>query len=405
MSSDTAAGRPVPRGGRARRMDSIRPFYVMEVLERAFALEQAGHPVIHLEVGEPDFPTPAPVVEAGMRALAQGRTRYVQAMGLPELRAAIAENYPQSCRPQPDRVVVTPGSSGALQLVFGVIIDPGDEVLLADPGYPCNANFVRLYGGEPVLIPVGPDTGYQLTAELIARHWSERSKAVLVGTPSNPTGTLVAPAEMSRISATVADLGGHLVVDEIYHGLTYGEAARSALHDSSDVFVVNSFSKYYGMTGWRIGWLVSPQEFLSDVCKLAQNLFISTSTPAQCAALHAFDIEVIAELERRRELFRERRDFLVPALRELGFGIPVTPQGAFYVYADCSAFSDDSDRFALDILEHTKVGITPGRDFGSYRHRQHVRFSYANTLQNLEQAVERLRSFLPGGPPTGTDDR
>ncbi len=394
MCSDPAAEKQPPPATRARRMDSIRPFYVMEVLERAFALERAGHPVIHLEVGEPDFPTPAPVVEAGMRALAEGRTRYVQALGLPELRAAIADHYPQTCRPHTDRVVVTPGSSGALQLVFGVLIDPGDEVLLADPGYPCNANFVRLYGGEPVLIPVGPDTDYQLTADLIAQHWSERTKAVLVGTPSNPTGTLIDPIEMAHVTARVAELRGQLVVDEIYHGLAYGDPARSALHDSDDVFVVNSFSKYYGMTGWRIGWMVAPEAFMPDVAKLSQNLFISTSTPAQCAALHAFDTEVIDELERRRQLLQRRRDFLVPALRELGFKIPVMPQGAFYVYADCSNFSDDSDRFALELLEHTRVGITPGRDFGTYRHHEHVRLSYANTLENLEQAVERLRAFL-----------
>ena len=336
------------------------------------------------------------VIDAGRRALTEGRTGYVSALGIPELRTAIAGHYPASCCPHPSRVAVTPGSSGALQIIFGILIDPGDRVLMADPGYPCNANFVRLYGGQPCLIPTDADSNYQLTAEAIQRYWTDRTRAVLLGTPANPTGTVISAEAMSGIARVVAALGGVLIVDEIYHGLVYEDATRSALHETGQVFVVNSFSKYFGMTGWRVGWMVAPEDYLDDVTKLAQNLFISTSTPAQYAALQAFDARVIAELEERRELLRKRRDFLVPALRELGFRIPVTPQGAFYVYADCSAFSDDSDRFALDVLTETKVAITPGRDFGVHRSESHVRFSYANKMENLMEAVSRLRRFLAG---------
>jgi len=375
-------------------MKNIRPFYVMEVLEKAFALEHAGHPVIHLEVGEPDFASPPAVVAAGIRALNEGRTRYVQATGLPELRRAIAEYYPVKCRPSTERVIVTPGSSSGLQLVFATLLNSGDEVLLTDPGYPCNVNFVHLYGGVPVAIPCDAGVNYQLTAEAIRTRWNERTRAVLIGSPSNPAGTVVSPSEMSRIAETVCDLGGTLIVDEIYQGLVYDTEIRTALHDRDDVFVVNGFSKYYGMTGWRLGWLVVPDDYIDDITRLCQNLFISASTPAQYAALHAFDGDTTEELERRRELFHARRDYLVPALRGLGFKIPVTPQGAFYVYADCSDFSEDSDAFGIDMLDKALVGITPGKDFGRFRFNTHVRFSYANTLENLEIAVDRMAGYL-----------
>lgn len=379
---------------KALRTHEIRPFYVMEVLDKAFAMERAGRSIVHLELGEPDFDTPNAIVEAGIRALQEGRTHYVQALGIPQLRKRIAAHYPQACRPGVERVAVMPGSSGALQLIFGVLINEGDEVLLADPGYPCNCNFVRLYGGKPIPVPCGPCVNYQLTAESIREHWTERTRAVLIGTPSNPTGTIVPPQEMTRIVNMVQALGGTLIVDEIYHGLSHGVAIRTALYDSDDIFVVNSFSKYYGMTGWRVGWLIMPEMFIEDITKLAQNVFISTSTPAQFAALHAFDEEVIEALKRRRHLFEQRRDYIVPALRELGFAVPVMPQGAFYVYADCSAFTDDSDAFAWDVLEKTGVALTPGRDFGKYRCKEHVRFSYATTLENLQEAVHRLGRYL-----------
>lgn len=379
---------------KSSRVQKIRPFYVMEVLEKALALERAGRPVIHLEVGEPDFATPPAIVEAGIRALQQGHTRYVQATGLPDLRRLIAEHYPLECRPSIDRVIVTPGSSAGLQLIFATLLNEGDEVLLPDPGYPCNINFVHLYGGVPVQIPCNAESHYQLTAETIRTHWSERTRAVLIGTPSNPTGAIVNPSQLSAIAATVRDLGGKLIVDEIYHGLVYDASIRTALHDGEDIFVVNSFSKYYGMTGWRLGWLITPYDYIDEITRLSQNLFISASTPAQYAALSAFNTATNEELERRRDQLKARRDYIVPALRELGFDVPVKPHGAFYVYADCSRFSQDSDAFALDVLEKTLVGITPGKDFGQYRCNTHVRFSYANTLQNLEIAIDRLADYL-----------
>ena len=378
----------------ADRMSKIRPFYVMEVLERAFRMQAEGQDVIHLQMGEPDFDTPQTITQAGIRALEQKRTHYVQALGIPALRERIADHYPADCRPAVERVMVTPGSSAGLQLVFACLLNPGDEVLLADPGYPCNNNFVHLYGGTPRGIPCGPDSNYQLTAAAIEQHWHENTRAVLIGTPSNPTGAVVPPDEMSRIAQTVRQLGGHLIVDEIYHGLVYDTEIRTALFDGNDIFVVNSFSKYYGMTGWRLGWLVVPDDYIDDITRLSQNLFISASTPAQYAALHAFDAETLEILEHRCATFRQRRDYFIPALRELGFAIPVMPQGAFYVYADCSRFSTDSDTFALDLLDQALVGVAPGKDFGNYRQHEHIRFSYANAMDKLEQAVQRIADFL-----------
>ena len=378
----------------AARMSRIAPFHVMDILARARALEAAGRSIIHMEIGEPDFPTPAAIVQAGIEALRQGHTYYTPALGLSELRAAIAASYPADVRPAPERVVVTPGASGALQLILGVLINPGDEVLMADPGYPCNRHFVRLFEGEARLVPVDADTGYQLSAELVRRHWTSRTRAVLMASPSNPTGTLVAPAEMANIVSVVAELEGCLIVDEIYLGLTYDGEARSALAHGADIFVLNSFSKYYGMTGWRLGWLVAPAAYVADIDKLAQNIFLAPNTPAQYAALAAFRPEVEAELQQRRGLLRERRDFLLPALRDLGFGIPVLPQGAFYLYADSSRFSPDSQAFCLQLLDIAGVAITPGLDFGDHLPQRHVRFSYAHTLDRLKEGVSRIGHFL-----------
>jgi aspartate/methionine/tyrosine aminotransferase len=378
----------------AARLAGIEPFHVMDILARARALEAQGRSVIHLEIGEPDFPTADRIVQAGIEALQRGDTHYTPSLGLPALRAAIAAGYAAAFRPDPDRVIVTPGASGALTLLFAALLSPGDRVLMADPGYPCNRHFVRLFEGEAVGIPVGADTAYQLTADLIRTHWTERTVAVLLASPSNPTGTLVGEDEMQRIVATVQELGGVLIVDEIYHGLTYGVDAVSVLGFSDRVFVVNSFSKYYGMTGWRLGWLVAPADYVPALDKLAQNVFLAASTVSQHAALAAFEPMVKAELERRRDVFRQRRDYLLPALRALGFGIPVVPEGAFYLYADCSRFSNDSERLASDLLESAGVAITPGLDFGRHLPGRHVRFSYANTRENLEEGVRRLARFL-----------
>jgi len=378
-------------------MAGIRPFHVMALLARARALEAAGRSIVHMEIGEPDFPAPPAVTAAGIAALQSHQTFYSPAAGLPALREAIAARYPSPVRPEPDRVIVTPGSSGALNLVFGVLLDPGDEVVMADPGYPCNRHFVRLFNGQPVLVPVGAETAYQLTADLVRRHWTERTRAVMVASPSNPTGTVVEDDELGRIAEVVESRGGVLIVDEIYHGLVYAGGVRSVLHHSDRVFVVNSFSKYYGMTGWRVGWLVAPTDYVDAVVRLAQNIFISAGTPAQHAALAALSPEAGVELERRRGVFRQRLDFLLPAVERLGFRVPVRPQGAFYIYADCSAHTDDSFAFARELLEAAGVAITPGIDFGDNAPERHVRFSYATSMENLEEGVRRLREYLGRG--------
>lgn len=378
----------------AKRLLKIEPFHVMDILARARAMEREGRSVIHMEIGEPDFPTAPAIVQAGIDALQTGHTHYTPALGLTELRAAIATSYPEHVRPDASRVAITPGASGALQLIFAALINPGDQVLMADPGYPCYRHFVSLFEGQPMAVPVDATTGYQLNANLVRQHWTQRTVAVLLASPSNPTGTIIPPKELDEITRTVEARGGVLIVDEIYHGLVYAEKAMTALSYSQNLFVVNSFSKYYGMTGWRLGWLVAPISYLSAIDKLAQNIFLAASTPAQYAALAAFTPEVHRELTKRREIFRERRDYLLPALRELGFKIPLVPQGAFYLYADCSRFTQDSQAFTLELLEKTGVAITPGLDFGGYRSAQHVRFSYANTLENLQEGITRLRSFL-----------
>ncbi len=379
----------------AARMEHIHPFYVMELLARARALEGEGRSIIHMEVGEPDFPTPDPITRAGQQALADGHTHYTPAKGLPALREAIAGHYQKfGLDLDSERVIVTPGSSGALQLVMNVLVDPGDEVLLADPGYPCNRHFVSLVGGTPVAVPVGPDSGYQLTAEAVASRWTTRTRAVMVASPSNPTGTLLSRSELEAIHRVVAERGGVLIVDEIYQGLIYSGEAFTALSISDEIFVINSFSKYFGMTGWRLGWLVAPNGYVDAIDRLAQNIFLSASTPAQHAALTAFDEETTAILEQRREEFQHRRDYLLPALTEIGFRFPVTPQGAFYLYGDCSAFSDDSFQFAADLLEQAGVAVTPGIDFGRNRPECHLRFAYTTDLEKLQEGVRRIRAFL-----------
>jgi aspartate/methionine/tyrosine aminotransferase len=388
--------------GTARRVGDIAPFHVMEVQTAARALEAAGRNVVHMEIGEPDFPTPAPVLAAARAALADGGIYYTSALGIPELRQAIAKHYADryGVAIAPERVVVTAGSSAALLLVMALILDRDDRILLSDPGYPCNRHFVRVLEGEPVGVPVGPDTNYQLSAGLIERHWTARTRGVLIASPSNPTGTTVPPDEMRAIAATVARRGGRLIVDEIYLGLSYGGEPESVLslagEAADDLFVVSSFSKYFNMTGWRLGWTIVPERHVRDVEKLAQNLYISPPTLSQRAALACFLPETLAILEERRRAFRDRRDFLVPALRGLGFGIPVLPSGGFFVYADSSRFSPDSERFCRDVLEGAGVAITPGVDFGAHRASEHVRFAYTIEMAKLEDGVARLRRLLAG---------
>ncbi len=380
----------------ARRMAGIAPFHVMELMAQARALEAKGRSIVHMEVGEPDFATADPMLAAAQKTLSGGRIGYTVATGIPELRQAIAGYYQAryGVTVPVERILVTPGASGALQLATALLIDPGDQMLMADPGYPCNRHFVRLVEGEPVGIPVGAESAYQLSADLVSRHWSERTVGVLLASPSNPTGTLVDRRTLEAILAVVGDQGGRVIMDEIYHGLVYGEHPTTALASSDEVFIVNSFSKYFGMTGWRLGWLIVPEAYIRDGEKLAQNLFISPSTLAQYAALAAFAPEAIAVFESRRKEFQARRDFLLPALKALGFGVPVKPEGAFYIYADCSRFSDDSYGFVMKVLEEAGVAITPGIDFGSHQAERHVRFAYTNSLENLAEGVARLGRLL-----------
>jgi aspartate/methionine/tyrosine aminotransferase len=386
----------MPDFPRADRMQDIQPFRVMELLSRARQLEAQGRDIVHMEIGEPDFPSPEPVIRAVKSAIADGDVHYTPATGLLVLREAIAGFYLKryGVLVDPGRIVVTPGASGALLLVLGSLLNPGQTVLMVDPGYPCNRNFVRFLEGRSRTIPVTADSGYQLTAAQVEANWDTTTTAVLLASPSNPTGTLVPPDEMQAISHIVQQRGGRLLVDEIYHGLVYDSKAETILALNDEVFVINSFSKYFGLTGWRIGWLVAPEATIPDLDKLAQNLFLAAPTPAQHAALAALSPETQVILEQRRESFRQRRDYLLPALRELGFDIPVTPQGAFYLYANCERFTDNSLEFAETLLEEAGVAVTPGLDFGTNQPEKHLRFAYTTSMQRLEEGVRRLRQFV-----------
>lgn len=380
----------------SRRIDRIQPFRVMALLAEARELEQQGRDIVHMEIGEPDFPTPAPVVEAATRALAGGNVHYTPALGMAALREALAGFYEEryNVAVPASRIMITPGASGALLLALGVLLEPGEGVMLADPGYPCNRNFAEFLDARVQAVPVDADSGYQLTLELVQQYWQSYTRVVMLASPANPTGTLVPPEELRAIIAWVEQQGASVIVDEIYHGLVYGAPAPTALNLGERVVVINSFSKYFGMTGWRIGWLAAPSDLMSSLDKLAQNLFLSASTPAQHAALAALTPQTLAILEQRREAFWQRRDFLLPALRDIGFDIKVEPQGAFYLYADCSRFTDDSFTFARSLLHDSGVAITPGNDFGDYRPEQHVRFAYTTSLERLQEGLRRLQQRL-----------
>jgi aspartate/methionine/tyrosine aminotransferase len=380
----------------AHRMEGIQPFHVMDLLAKAKALEAQGRSIIHMEVGEPDFLTTEPVKIAAQEVVSKGDVHYTPALGLPALRDRIARYYAEryGVEVSPQRIIVTPGASGALLLALGVLLNPGERVLMSDPGYPCNRNFVRFLNGEPVSIPVYAETNYQLNASHILDHWAENTAAVMVASPANPTGTLIPTDMLKEIITTVEEQGGHLLVDEIYHGLEYEGRSDTALGFSDNVFVINSFSKFFGMTGWRLGWLVVPESYVPEVDKLAQNLFLAAPTVSQHAAIAAFSEENMTILEERRQEFQRRRDFLLPALRDIGFTIPVNPSGAFYIYAGCERFTQDSYQFVTQLLEDTGVAITPGLDFGDNAPERHVRFSYATSIENLHEAVKRLQKFL-----------
>jgi len=385
----------------AARLDHIEPFYVMECAKAAVEIASspacADSPMIFLNIGEPDFTAPPLVQDAAERTLRAGRTQYTDATGLMPLRERIARWYGErfGLDVAPRRIVVTAGASAALQLACLALINRDDEVLLPDPSYPCNRHFVAAAEGVPVLVPASPAERFQLSASGVAQAWSARTRGVLLASPSNPTGTSIDPDEMRRIVDTVRERDGFTLVDEIYLGLSYDERfGRSALMHGDDVISINSFSKYFSMTGWRLGWMVVPERLVPAIERLAQNLYICPSTVAQHAALACFEPESIAEYERRRSEFRARRDFLVPALNGLGLTVPVMPDGAFYAWADCSRHASDSWDFCFELMRRAHVAITPGRDFGRHGSERYLRLSYASSMAHLQEAVERLRSAL-----------
>lgn len=380
----------------ASRLANIAPFHVMELAKMATELERQGRSIIHMGIGEPDFTAAGPVVDAAARAMADGKMQYTSALGIPALREAISGHYRcvYGLDIAPSRIIVTAGASAALLLACAALVEKGAEVLMPDPSYPCNRHFVAAFDGRAKMIASGPEQRFQLSDAMVREQWTDKTHGVLLASPSNPTGTSIRHDELGKIVATVREKGGFTIVDEIYQGLTYDEPPYSALSLGDDVIVINSFSKYFNMTGWRLGWLVVPPTMVSQIEKLAQNLFICASSIAQHAGVACFSPEAIAIYEQRKKEFKRRRDFIVPALCELGFKVPVTPDGAFYVYADCSGLTDDADQLTIDMLNEAGVVLVPGLDFGPHTARNYIRLSYATSLENLQEAVERLRVFF-----------
>jgi aspartate/methionine/tyrosine aminotransferase len=377
-----------------RRIDQIEPFRVMQLLERAKELEAEGRKIIHMEIGEPDFSTPASVIEAAQKHLATGDNFYTPSTGAPELQQALANWYKDEygIKVAPERILITPGTSGAFSLIYSVLLEAGESVLLSDPGYPCQRNFIRLAGATPINIPVGPDSWYHLSAELIHTCWREETRAAVLINPSNPTGTMIDGAGIQAIAGACKDHGGHLISDEIYHGLTYGAKAHCALEFDQDAIIVNGFSKRWAMTGWRIGWVIVPDELIDACRRVMQNIFIAAPTLSQYAAIAALSAK--HDIETMRLAYDERRRYLLQALPELGFDIVIEPQGAFYIYANVEKLTSDSRTFCWDMLEKAGVAVTPGEDFGAYRADQHVRFSYATGLDDIREGISRMKALL-----------
>ncbi len=378
------------------RVSHVAPFRVMHLLEMAQAREAEGHDVIHLEVGEPDFATPAPIVAAGQQALATGKTRYTPAAGLASLREAISRHYAEhfNATVDPARILVTPGASGALLLASQLLVETGDRVLMADPNYPCNRHFMALAGADIDAVPVGRHSGWQLTAPLIEQHWQARTRLAMLASPSNPTGHTLSASALQAVFNTVSAKGGDVIVDEIYQGLNYDDAPLSATSLSDQAFVVNSFSKYFGMTGWRLGWLVAPEHAVEPLTRLAQNVFLAAPTPSQYAALAAFTPECRDILEARRATLKQRRQVLLDGLAQLGLAPDLPPQGAFYLWLDISRYSRDSQAFCEQLLVEENVAITPGIDFAVVGGEHHVRIAFTNDVARLQEAVMRIARFV-----------
>ncbi len=388
----------------AARVAAIEPFHAMALFRRADAMAAEGRSIIQMSVGEPDFTAPPAVVAALERAVAEGRTRYTSYSGIAPLREAISAHYRRvhGLDVPASRILVTAGASGALQLACALLVDVGDEVLMPDPTYPCNRHFVSAVDGSTRLIPAGPEKRFQLDGDDVRRHWGPRTRGVMLASPSNPTGTTIAPEVLADVLAAVRERQGFLVFDEIYNQLTYGgPVPRSALALGDDVIVINSFSKYFCMTGWRLGWLVLPEALVPAAEKLAMNLFICPPATAQYAALGCFEPQSLAIYEQRRAEFARRRDYLVPALRGLGLDIPTEPDGAFYVYADVSRFGLSGEAFANRLLDEVGVCVVPGMDFGVHERDRWVRFTYATSMERLQEAVARIGAFLETLPRRG----
>lgn len=374
----------------ASRLTEISPFIVMEVLEKAAAMERAGRHIIHLEVGEPDFQVPECVREASIKAIGEGRTHYTHSLGDPELREAIAEKYHHEYKVSvsPEQIIVTSGSSPAILMALSALCCEGDEVIISDPAYACYANFIHYIGAKTVRVPVSSADGFQLHAAAVRQHIRENTKALLINSPINPTGNLLSPQTMKEL----AGLEVPIISDEIYHGLVYGQKARCMLEFTRNAFILNGFSKRYAMTGLRLGYLIAPEKYVRPLQKLQQNLFICASSVAQRAGIAALQ-EADQEVEQMRRIYNERRVYMIKRLRELGFIIPVEPTGAFYIFVDASHLSDNSYQLAFDILEKAGVGVTPGIDFGPGG-EGYLRFSYANSLDNIREGLNRLEKYI-----------
>ncbi|MBD3754317.1 MAG: aminotransferase class I/II-fold pyridoxal phosphate-dependent enzyme [Gammaproteobacteria bacterium] len=378
---------------------SIAPFRVMKILGEAKALEAQGRDIIHMEIGEPDFPSLACVNQAAFAATQQGLTHYTPTLGLPALRQKLADFYHHFYRAQVDaaRILITPGSSSALQLALTALLNPGDQVLIGDPTYPCNRQFVELLHGKIVSVPLNEDSDYQLTLAQLQQHWQDDIKVVMVATPANPTGTLIEQTELLAMAQFLAGRNSWLVVDEIYQGLVYGRPAESVLAHADlpeNVIVINSFSKFFGMTGWRLGWCIAPLELMPILDRLAQNLYLAAPTPSQYGALRVLETDALAELEQRRQIFERRRQVLMESMQQAGFKLKTQPQGAFYLYWDVSDYTDNAEVLAADILEKTGVALTPGTDFGKQEGHHHLRLAYTTEESRLVEAVDRIKTYL-----------
>lgn len=378
----------------SKRAQSLKPFIAMDILEKAQSMERSGIHVIHLELGEPDFATPECVVEAAIRAIRAGQTHYTHSLGVLKLREAICAHYQEryAVNIDPGQIVVTSGTSPAMLMVFSTILEESDQVIIPEPHYACYADAVSFAGGQPVTVQAYESDGFQVNTEHLREKIGEKTRAIFINSPSNPTGNLLSTERLKAIAA----MGPSVISDEIYHGLVYEGRESSILEFTDRAFVLNGFSKLYAMTGWRLGYLIVPRPFMRSIQKIHQNFFISASAPAQWAAIAALT-EADPDIAQMKAVYDERRKYMIRRLREIGFGITVEPTGAFYVFADAKRFSGKSYEFAMQILEHAHVGVTPGIDFGAAG-EGYIRFSYANSLENIAEGLERIDKYLKRRP-------